>query len=324
MISKHRHKVLITNPIICQKAIDLLIKIADIKIIEPTSSEETVINAVKDVDAILLRTIKITKKIIKSANNLKIISRHGVGIDSIDVEEATQRGIIVTNTPQANAEAVSEYTFALILAFFRKIPNGFSMIQKHLWDRKKLIQRELYHKTIGIIGLGNIGSRVAQKAKAFEMEILGFDPFISSKNAIKMNVELVNFTEILKRSNIITLHTPLTYQTKHLINKKELDLMKKDVLLVNTARGGLINEIALVKHLKNNKRSGACLDSFEEEPLSNKSELPSLDNVILTPHVAAQSKESMDRVGLEAAKNIVAVLEGKIPESICNKKVLEH
>lgn len=324
MTKEQKFKVLITNPIVCHEAVEMLHNFAEVQIIKGLSPEEIVIEAARDVDAILARTVKITKNVIVEAKNLKIISRHGVGVDGIDVKEATRRGIFVTNTPEANAEAVSEFTLTLMLVFYKKILDGFNMVRHGDWERDKLIQRELFHKKLGIIGLGNIGSRIAKKAQAFEMETLGFDPYIPSKRGKEINVKLVEFDELLKQSDIVSLNLPLTPETKNLIGLKELILMKKTALLVNTSRGGIVNEEDLVKALKSKEIAGACLDTFCEEPLSKTSELLLLENVIFTPHVAAQTEEALVRVGVEAADNIIRVLKGKIPNGIYNKKVLEN
>jgi len=316
--------VLITNQVVHHKAVDLLKEIADVKIIQASSPEDIVIEEVREVDAILARTVKITKKVIQAAPRLKIISRHGVGVDGIDVEEATKKGIFVTITPEANAEAVSEYTIALMLAFSRKILKGFATIKERRWDRNQLIQNELSQKVLGIIGLGNIGIRVARKAKAFNMRILGFDPYISPEKVKDLELDLIDFDSILKESDIISLHVPATSQTKGMIGKRELDLMKNTALLVNTARGDVIDETALFNVLQNQRIAGACLDTFCQEPLSLDNKLPLLDNVILTPHIAAQTEETLKRVGIEAANNIIRALSGEIPSGIYNKKILNH
>ncbi len=319
-----KYKVLITSPIICQDAIDMLEKIADVKIIDANSSEEIVINSSKDVDAILARTVKITKKVIDSAKNLKIISRHGVGVDGVDIESATKKGIYVTITPEANAEAVSEFAIALMMTFNRKIIDCFETVKSGSWERGRLIQSELFNKKLGIVGLGNIGSRVAKKAKAFDMQIYGYDPYISPERAAKIGVQLLKFEELLTESDIVTVHIPANPDTKYLFDKVQFDLMKKSALFVNTSRGDIVNEKALINALKNKGIAGACLDVFSSEPIKGDNELLFLDNVILSPHVAAQSKEALERVGKEAAQNIIKMLNGDIPKGVYNKELVSN
>lgn len=322
MSQDQKPKVLITSQFISKEAIQMLEKFANIEIIQAKSPEEVVIKAARNVDAILARTVKITKNVIESAKNLKIISRHGVGVDGIDVEEASKRGIFVTITPDANAEAVSEFAIALMLTFSRRILDCFENIKSGGWDRGKLIQSELFGKNLGIVGLGNIGSRVAKKAKAFGMKILGFDPCISPEYEEKIGAKLVSFDELLSKSDYISVHIPAMPQTRSMFGKSEFSLMKKTAIFINTSRGEVVNEKEMIVALRNKEIAGACLDVFKEEPLYRENELLSLENVILTPHVAAQSKEAIERVGKEAAQNIIKVLRGELPKGIYNKEVL--
>lgn len=313
--------VLVTDHVVRSEAISILEESAEVKIISGGSAESTVINAVREVDAILARRVNISKKVIEAAPKLKIIARHGVGVEQVDIYEATRRGIYVTFTPTANSESVSEFTMALLLTFYREIIKGYQNVQKGGWYQAKLINNEIYQKKIGIIGLGNVGLRVAKKAKAFEMEILGYDPYISQETAKNFGIKLVSINNLLSESDVISLHVRHTKETEKMIGKKELGLMKKNAVLLNTSRGKVIDEEALINALENADIAGACLDTFWAEPLPLDSKLRTFDNVILTPHMAGSTKEAFIRMGTEAAKNIVKVLKGEIPINVYNKEI---
>ena len=319
-----RPKVLVTDHIVRPEAISILEEVADVKIINGLSSEDIVLDAVKDVDGILARRVNLPKRVIESAPKLKVIARHGVGVDQVDIDEATKRGIYVTFTPTANSESVSEFTIALLLTFYRNILKGYLNLQEGGWDQAKLMNNEIYHKKIGLIGLGNIGLRVVKKAKAFEMEILGYDPYVSHKTAKDYDIKLVPFDKLLSESDVISLHVRFTKETEKMIGKKELGLMKKNAVLLNTSRGKVIDEEALINTLENNNIAGACLDTFWAEPLPNDSKLRTIDNVILTPHIAGSTEEAFIRMGTEAAQNIVRVLKGEMPINVYNKELLKE
>jgi D-3-phosphoglycerate dehydrogenase len=315
--------VLVTDQMIRKEAIAVLEKDCDVRVIQQYSPEAVVVGAVRDVEAILARNAKITKNVLAAAPRLKIVARHGVGVDSVDLAEATRCGILVTITPEANAVTVSEYVFALLLAFARKIMEGHASVMAGRWDKPRLVGCELYQKTMGIIGLGNIGSRVAQRARGFGMDVVGHDPYLTPARAAALHVRLATLDALLAEADIVTLHVRATPETRALIGERQLERMKPGAILVNTSRGEVVNEGALINALQQKRIAGACLDTFREEPLQAGSPLRDLDNVILTPHVAGQSVEAMTRMGVEAAGYIVQALKGEIPGGIYNREVLE-
>lgn len=253
---------------------------------------------------------KVTKDIISAGKKLKIIGRAGVGLDNVDVEAASRKGIIVMNAPGGNTISTAEHTLSMILALSRNIPQAQASLKARRWERKKFMGVELYGKNLGIIGLGRIGTEVAKRAMSFGMKILTFDPYLSEDKAKLLKVEPVKLKELFKRADYITVHTPLVTETKHLISDKEIALMKKDVRIINCARGGIIDEKALYKALKSNKIAGCALDVFEEEP-SVESPLLDLDNVIATPHLGASTQEAQLSVAVEIAQQVVDAMTGR-------------
>jgi len=275
---------------------------------------------VKDVDVIILRSgVKINKEIINAGKRLKIIARAGVGVDNIDIVTAREKNIKVFNIPNISFSSVAELTFGLILSLARKICLADSQLKKNIWKKSELYGNELKGKTIGIIGLGKIGSNVAEIAKGFCMNIIACvkdDSFERRKNLIEIGIEIVSLQELLKRADIITLHVPLNEETKNLITKKELMLMKNNSYLINMSRGGVVNEQDLYGALKNKTITGAASDVFvkekEENPLFN------LENFVATPHIGAMSYESQEQIAKILVKNIINGLNGKkIENRIC-------
>ncbi|MEM5871816.1 MAG: hydroxyacid dehydrogenase [Candidatus Aenigmatarchaeota archaeon] len=249
-------------------------------------------NDIEIADILIVRSAtKVDKTIIDKAKNLKLVIRGGVGLDNIDVEYCKQKGIRVENTPEASSIAVAELTFALMLGAIRNIVKAHTSMKNGQW-MKELKGSELYGKTLGIIGLGRIGTEVAKRAKAFGMRVI---TYTKSKNKKSEFAEFVSFDKLLRESDIISLHVPLTDETKNMINKKTISKMKDGVILVNTARGGLVNENDLVEALKQGKIKYACLDVYQNEPPIN-SPILSLENVLLTPHLGAQTYENMERI----------------------------
>ncbi len=259
-----------------------------------------------DYDALIVRSAtNVTADIIDVANGLKVIGRAGIGVDNVDVEAATRKGIAVMNTPEANAITTAEHTLALMLALARKIPQAHSSLISGRWEKGKFKGRELSGKTLGIIGLGNIGRIVAERAKGLKMKVIAYDPFLSQDAAAKLGVELVSFDELLKRSEVITTHTPLTSETKNLIGKEAFSKMKKGVLIINCARGGIVDEADLYEAIKEGKVGGAALDVFEPEPPEKDNPLFSLEQVVFTPHLGASTEEAQTKVGIAIAEQIV-------------------
>jgi D-3-phosphoglycerate dehydrogenase len=264
--------------------------------------EEELIPLLKEVDGIVAGLDEYSRKAILSTNRLKVISRYGVGVDNIDLEAAKERGILVVNTPEVNTQAVADLTFGLILAVCRKIPKAHFSTQKGNWGR--LIGRGVYKKSLGIIGLGRIGKAVAERARGFSMEILAYDIKIQEAPGIRF----LPLEELLATGDFITLHCDLNPGSKGIIGAEELVLMKKTAFLINTARGGLIDENALYQALRDWKIAGAALDAFQDEPPVN-SPLLTLDNIITTPHIGSYTHEALLEMGLIAVDNLIHNLD---------------
>lgn len=262
-------------------------------------------------------TTKLTKDIIGAADNLKIIGRAGVGLDNVDVEAATKKGVIVMNAPGGNTISTCEHALALMLAVARNVPFAHASLKNNEWERNKFKGIELYSKVLGVVGLGRIGKEVAKRALSFGMEVLTYDPFISEEVAQMLGIKLASLEEILKAADFITVHTPLTAETKDLISDKEFSMMKPKAFVVNCARGGIINEDALYRALKEKKIAGAALDVFSEEPPKG-SKLLELDNIVLTPHLGASTEEAQVNVAIEIAHCMKDALLGKAIRNAVN------
>ncbi len=280
---------------------------------------------VRGVDAILcLLNDRINADVIANMDKCKVISNYAVGFNNIDVDEATKRGIIVTNTPGVLTDATADLTWALILAVTRRIVEADKYVRKGKfkgWAPMLLLGSELAGKTLGIIGAGRIGTAVGLRAKGFKMKVLYFNLNKNETLEQEVGAKKVGLETLLKNSDIVTIHVPLTPKTKHLIGAKELKLMKKGAYLINTSRGEVIDEKALIKALKTGKLAGAGLDVFEQEPFVPK-ELTELDNVVLTPHIGSATVEARTKMAIVAAENIVKVLSGKIPANVVKPEVL--
>lgn len=282
-------------------------------------SEAELIKVIPEFSAIVVRSeTKVTAPILHAATRLRVVGRAGVGVDNVDVETATRRGVIVMNTPGGNTISTAEHAFSLLLCVARKIPQAHANLQIGRWDRKQFEGTELYNKTLGIIGMGRIGSELSRRAIAFGMRVLAYDPYLSSSRARSLQVELIeDLDELLPLADFITLHTPLTPETHHLLNAVRLTKTKRGARLINCARGGLIDEVALLESLGKGQLAAAALDVFEMEPLPNDSPLRSLPNLILTPHLGASTVEAQESVGIEIAQAIrAALLEGTIRNAI--------
>lgn len=304
-------KVLVSDKL-AQEGLDILKKEKAIEVDVKTGlNTEELKKTIPPYDGLIVRSsTKVTKEIIEAAKNLKIIGRAGVGLDNVDVEAASRQGIVVMNTPGGNTISTAEHTMSMILALSRNIPQAHQSLVSERWDRKKFMGVEIYGKTLGIIGLGRIGTEVAKRAMSFGMKILAFDPYLSLDKAKSLNIESVKLNELLKRSDYISVHTPLTSETKHLISDKEIALMKKGVKIINCARGGIIDEVALVKGLKSAQVSGCALDVYEKEPPLG-SPLFKMDNVVVTPHLGASTEEAQVNVAIDIAKQMCDGLLGR-------------
>lgn len=273
------------------------------------SSPEKILELVKDVHAIAVRSeTKITAAVFAAAPLLKVVGRAGVGVDNVDVDAATERGVIVMNTPSGNTVATAELTFTHILCGARPVPQAAASMKAGQWDRKSFSGIELFKKTLGIVGLGRIGGEVAKRAQAFGMRVLAYDPYLAPSRAKAMQIEGVSLDELLAQSDYITVHMPLTEDTHYMIDEAAFAKAKKGLRIFNCARGGIIKESALIAALKSGQVAAAGLDVFEEEPLAKDSELRSLPNVTLTPHLGASTAEAQDAVGVEVAEQIADVL----------------
>ncbi len=316
-------KVLITEPFE-EEGKEILIKEGfEINEVGKISSEE-LMNIISPYDVLIVRSgTKVTREVIEKGENLKIIGRAGVGLDNIDIEAATLNGVIVMNAPEGNTISAAEHTIGLIFSLARNIPIANQTLKNGKWEKKKFLGTELYNKTLGIIGLGRIGRRVASIAKAIGMKVIGYDPYVKEEEIRELGVTIVNFDGLLKQSDIITLHLPLNNETYHLISDKEFEIMKDGVMIVNCARGGIIDEEALVKYLKNGKVKGAALDVFEKEPIES-SLLFEFENVIVTPHLGASTKEAQISVACQLATQIVDAIKKKVVKNAVNFPVLDE
>ncbi|MCA1981041.1 MAG: phosphoglycerate dehydrogenase, partial [Calditerrivibrio sp.] len=263
-------------------------------------------------DAIITRSgTTVTADLIENPGKLKIIGRAGVGLDNVDIEAASRKGIIVMNAPTGNTLAATELTMAMMLSAARKVPMANQSLKSGEWDRKKFMGIQLYSKVLGIVGLGRIGSNVAVRAKSFGMKVIAFDPYIKKSKADSLGVKLYdNLEQLLKEVDVITFHTPLTNETHNMITAKEISLMKNGVLIINCARGGIVNENDLYEAVKSGKVFAAGIDVFEEEPpINNK--LLTLDNIFVTPHIGANTHEGQKGVAVIIAENVLNALYGK-------------
>lgn len=274
-------------------------------------TEDEVISLIKDCDAVVCGTERYTKRVLDEAPCLKVISKHGVGVDNIDLDGAKERGIVVCNTPGANAQAVAETAVALILDSLRKIPQAYMSVVTGNWKRPEghLIQG----KTLGILGMGNIGKTIIRSLEDFGVSFMAYDPFFDEDFAVQHNVKRATIDEILREADIISLHVPSTDVTRRMINRETLSKMKNSAILINTARGDLIDEEALFDALKNGVIAGAALDVLDEEP-SYDNPLFQLDNIIITPHLAGNTAETTYQMGKRAIENAIAVLNDGTPK----------
>ena len=309
-------KVLVSDPI-DQIGIEILSQVAQVNVKIGLPIEE-IVKIIPEYDALMLRSgTKVTKEIIEAGTLLKVIGRAGVGVDNIDVTAATRSGIIVVNSPEGNTIAAAEHALAMMLSLSRHIPAANQSIKNNEWDRKSFVGAEVYKKTLGVVGLGKIGSHVATVARAMGMKLLAYDPFISQERSEQLGCTLVDLDTLFAESDYITLHVPKTTETANLINATSLAKMKPTVRIINCSRGGIIDEDALADALESGKIGGAALDVFAEEPLG-ESKLRGLKNVILTPHLGASTNEAQVNVAIDVAEQIRDILLGLPARSAVN------
>ncbi len=282
-------------------------------------SEADLVELISDYSAVVVRSeTKITAGVLHAGTRLRVVGRAGVGVDNVDVETATRRGIVVLNAPGGNTVSTAEHAFSLLLSVARKIPQADASVRGGSWNRKSFEGVELYNKTLGVIGMGRIGSELSRRAIAFGMRVVAYDPYLSATRARSLQVELVDeLDDLLAGADFISLHTPLTNETRHLLDATRLQKTKRGVRMINCARGGLIDEIALADALQSGHIAAAALDVFEEEPLPQDSPLRAAPNLVLTPHLGASTAEAQESVGIEIAQSVrAALLEGTIRNAI--------
>ncbi len=305
------YKVLVSDPI-SDMGIQMLYDANDVEVVkQPGLSEDELVAIIGEYDALLVRSqTKVTEKIMNAASKLKVIGRAGVGVDNIDLEAATKRGIVVINAPDGNTIATCELTFAMMMSVARMIPQAYKKTVGGEWDRK-FVGVELRNKTLGILGMGRIGSEVAKRAKVFGMNVIGYDPFLTEDRAEKIGVKLGTVNEIAAQADFITVHTPLTAETRHLIGKPQFELMKKGIRIINCARGGIIDEMALVEAIEQGIVAGAAFDVFEVEP--PQKDHPFLNNpkIIVTPHLGASTVEAQENVAIDVSEEVLHILRNE-------------
>jgi D-3-phosphoglycerate dehydrogenase / 2-oxoglutarate reductase len=310
-------KVLVSDPV-DQVGIDILSQVAHVDIKTGLAPEELV-KIIPNYDALMIRSgTKVTAEVIDAGKLLKIIGRAGVGVDNVDVPAATRRGIIVVNSPEGNTIAAAEHALAMMLSLSRLIPAADQSVKANVWDRKSFTGVEVYKKTLGVVGLGKIGSHVATVARAMGMKLLAYDPFISSERAEEIGCRLVDLNLLFQESDYITLHIPKTPETAHLINAAALAKMKPTARIINCARGGIIDEAALYEAVKAGTIGGAALDVYEQEPLGESALRELGSSVVLTPHLGASTEEAQTNVAIDVAEQIRDVLLGLPARSAVN------
>jgi len=316
-------KVLVSDNL-AEEGIELLRENPDITVdVKPKMELQELIKHISEYDALLVRSAtKVTGEVIDAAKNLKVIGRAGVGVDNIDVEAASKRGILVMNTPGGNTISAAEHTMSMLLALSRCIPQANVSLKSRQWEKKKFLGTEIFKKTLGIIGVGRIGAEVAKRAQSFGMEIIAYDPYISKAHAREISVKLVSFPELIKQADYITIHAPLTSETKHIVNRETINQMKGGVKIINCARGGIIDEAALAEGVKSGKVGGAALDVFENEPPFD-SPILGLENIIVTPHLGASTEEAQINVARDIALQVLDFLKKGIVRNAVNMPELD-
>ena len=269
-------------------------------------SKDELLEEIKQYQGLIVRSAtKVTKEVIEAGSQLRIIGRAGTGLDNVDSEAATRRGIVVMNTPGGNTITTAEHTIAMIVAMSRKIPQATASMKAGKWEKSRFMGVELYNKTLGLVGLGQIGSYVTKLAQGLSMNVIGYDPYLAVDRARQMGIEVVELPELFQRADVISVHTPLTNETRGIINAKTINQMKDGVMIVNCARGGIINEQDLVEALKSQKVYAAAFDVFEQEPVKPDHPLLALDNFTCTPHIGASTEEAQENVAVGIAEQFV-------------------
>ncbi len=263
-------------------------------------------------DGLVVRSAtKVTAEVIEKAGRLKVIGRAGVGVDNVDADAATKRGIIVMNVPAGNTISTAEHTISMLFALARRIPQAQASLKAGLWERSKFVGVELFGKTLGVVGLGKIGLEVARRAQAMGMRVIAYDPFLSADRLKQLEIQVTSLEQIYAEADFITVHTPLTAETRHLIGAKQIEQMKKGVRLINCARGGIIDDAAVAAAIKSGKVAGCAVDVYEQEPPPKDHPLIGLEQVVYTPHLGASTDEAQRNVAVEVSKQVVDALLGR-------------
>lgn len=323
-------KVLVSDPI-SDFGIQMLMDAPDVTVDKkPGLTEDELVEIIGEYDGLLVRSqTKVTPRIMKAGSKLKVIGRAGVGVDNIDLDAATKSGIIVINAPDGNTITTCEHAFAMMMALARHIPQAYTKTIQGVWDRKSFVGVELRNKTLGVLGMGRIGSEVAKRAKAFGMDIIGYDPFMTAERAEKMGIKLASVDEIIRQADFLTVHTPLTAETKHMIARPQFEVMKKGMRIVNCARGGIIDELALVEAIEEGIVAGAAFDVFEAEPPEADHPFLSHPKIIVTPHLGASTIEAQENVAIDVSEQVLHILRDQpfknavnmppVPATVMNK-----
>lgn len=298
-------KVLISDSL-SRQGVELLEKAGFAVAVKTKLPKEELLKEIKEYDALIVRSAtKVMAEVIAAADRLKVIGRAGSGLDNVDTQAATRRGIVVMNTPGGNTVTTAEHAMAMILAMTRRIPQATASMKTGKWEKEKFMGIELYNKTLGVIGIGQIGSYLAKLAQGLSMSVIAYDPYLAPERAKDMGVEVVELDGLFRRADIISVHTPLTPETRSLINATTIAKMKPGVMIVNCARGGIVNEADLCEALKSRRVAAAAFDVFEEEPIKPDHPLLALDNFICTPHIGASTGEAQENVAVGIAEQIV-------------------
>ncbi|PKO15362.1 phosphoglycerate dehydrogenase [candidate division BRC1 bacterium HGW-BRC1-1] len=285
----------------------------------PDITPEDLVKEIGKYDGLVIRSrTTVTAEVFEAAKNLKVVGRAGVGLDNVDVAAATKKGVIVMNTPGGNTISTAEHSFAMLTSLARNIPQANASMHEGKWDKKKYVGVELHNKVLGIIGMGRIGGEVARRAQAYGMQIMAYDPFISQEVVKRLGITQATVDEIAAKADFITVHSPLNDATRGIVGAKQFEMMKPGVRVINCARGGIIDEEALLEAVKSGKVAGAALDVFTQEPLATDSPFRGFDNVILTPHLGASTSEAQEGVAKEVAEQIVDALSGKTIRNAAN------
>ncbi len=314
-------KILVSDKL-ADEALEVLRKEADVDYFEPTPEE--LLASIEKYDAIIVRSrTKLPAEVIEKGKNLKVIGRAGVGVDNIDVKKATEKGIPVVNAPRGSTHSVAELVFGHMISLARHISYADRALREERWEKNRLKGIEIQGKTLGIIGFGRIGQEVWKLAQAFGMSCIAYDPYIPREIMEKKGARYGSVEDVLRGSDFITIHALLTDETRHMISDAQFDIMKKSAYIINCARGGIIDEEALYRALKEKKIAGAALDVFEKEP-PGKSPLFEFDNIEFTQHLGASTVEAQIRAGVTAAEQVLKVLKGEKPDFIVNRDVFEQ